>query len=1076
MIIFDLFEDNNEKSQGPLTVDQLATISDAALDAAYGYGRSSPGNTFGWQANLKSASFAKQMIDKGITDVEAISDAIHKGWNVTAQAFVKNPMQFDDSKTMAPEKLQAKLAQRQKLMTQQYAQLPEDEKEKDRVVARAMLQAITGEQGVAEAGEWPDKMSHDDLENMQRNHQKWSEQDTPSRTDPSATVEDFYHEVVRLGPGLGRDLLYFAAEEGDEPRHIVKAARQLYKKIARKAGLNPEIGSSDNNEIFDLMYDWVGKNYSNPGEQGVAEGTGPQSKLDQKIIHLLTNGIPADAIARKLDIPEEWVHEVAKYNMPDSAIDYNDPRNSTQGRERFGEQGVAETAPLARDARRELVAPTDRDRIRRELWKYVGSLDQEGMSNRAHAMAYSCPTWGRLYRQFNDDISQLLSKAPTEQLAQALQEIQSKFQDVAEGTLNELAGYSSDKAYQSVDAYKRYDVYVSRKKFNNIAFIAVAENPRTRDTAFKARGNTPQEAVNNLKAEIDREIDVATKVSGQATLDFNVDFVRAILELSSDTFYAKIVPGPQLVIAGSEMLQYPDIMKSEGFKPSTIRTSNSSEGTTPLPGVPLSPKAAMAANLIANGRYVLGNETVDRDGNRVFDLNFDSVVQASNDKMRLRAPAVTVGTNRSSGVTEMDKSQKSPAGWNLDDYDYSKGKWTRGKIVTAKDAVKDMGKELNRAFNNPDPKNKKPGKKPGVAESAGAGEYYIWTVHFANPEKNPPRRVRVYSDEFVEELEGIKKFYAKKGLTVVDVDTDTGLARESVAEGQKLARLMRKYVPGSFERQVGSKIKDQQFTQLIAKDTGNPINQKEIDQTKRNIRRLKSVGQQEVEEGLQSFYNGMQVKLTPEYADRPDEVFTVSHCDQERGRCWIGDEQGRGWSATFDQLIPVEDDDDESMFENTPKMSAREKLQRAVDREKKQAQQDRTGLAGMDYDQVQRQLRGIQDRTRPKKVDEDSDNPAVEQAIARRIMVGHTDLLLKYGPRRVMRAVEQVADHVGSTDEIGTSDVSGWVRQVEQALGGVSEAKATKTRLDPHCWTGKKIGTPKTKVKGGVRVNNCVPK
>jgi hypothetical protein len=74
----------------------------------------------------------------------------------------------------------------------------------------------------------------------------------------------------------------------------------------------------------------------------VAEGSGPQSKLDQKIIHLLTNGIPADAIARKLDIPVEWVHEVAKYNMPDSDIDYNDPRNSTQGRERFGEQGVAE--------------------------------------------------------------------------------------------------------------------------------------------------------------------------------------------------------------------------------------------------------------------------------------------------------------------------------------------------------------------------------------------------------------------------------------------------------------------------------------------------------------------------------------------------------------------------------------------------------------------------------------------------------------------------------------------------------------------------------------------------------------
>jgi hypothetical protein len=43
---------------------------------------------------------------------------------------------------------------------------------------------------------------------------------------------------------------------------------------------------------------------------------------------------------------------------------------------------------------------------------------------------------------------------------------------------------------------------------------------------------------------------------------------------------------------------------------------------------------------------------------------------------------------------------------------------------------------------------------------------------------------------------------------------------------------------------------------------------------------------------------------------------------------------------------------------------------------------------------------------------------------------------------------------------------------------GVRRAEAVdeeKTRLDPKCWTGKKIGNPKTKMKGGVRVNNCVP-
>jgi hypothetical protein len=39
--------------------------------------------------------------------------------------------------------------------------------------------------------------------------------------------------------------------------------------------------------------------------------------------------------------------------------------------------------------------------------------------------------------------------------------------------------------------------------------------------------------------------------------------------------------------------------------------------------------------------------------------------------------------------------------------------------------------------------------------------------------------------------------------------------------------------------------------------------------------------------------------------------------------------------------------------------------------------------------------------------------------------------------------------------------------------GNISE---DKVRLDPKCWSGKKIGNPKTKMKGGVRVNNCVPK
>ena len=149
-----------EGSDTQLSIQQLATISDEALDNAYGYGRSSPGNTFGWQANLMSAAYAKKMIDAGVTDIEKISDAIHKGWNVTAQKFVQNPDQFDDTEKLRQAgKLEAKLQQRAKLMKINYAQLDNEEQEKDRVVARALLQAIKNQQGVAEGYEPGDKIT-----------------------------------------------------------------------------------------------------------------------------------------------------------------------------------------------------------------------------------------------------------------------------------------------------------------------------------------------------------------------------------------------------------------------------------------------------------------------------------------------------------------------------------------------------------------------------------------------------------------------------------------------------------------------------------------------------------------------------------------------------------------------------------------------------------------------------------------------------------------------------------------------------------------------------------------------------
>lgn len=68
----------------------------------------------------------------------------------------------------------------------------------------------------------------------------------------------------------------------------------------------------------------------------------------------------------------------------------------------------------------------------------------------------------------------------------------------------------------------------------------------------------------------------------------------------------------------------------------------------------------------------------------------------------------------------------------------------------------------------------------------------------------------------------------------------------------------------------------------------------------------------------------------------------------------------------------------------------------------------------------------------------EQDSP-VAQAITRRILLQRTDLLSKYGPVKVMNAIDEVADFVGDVDEIGSSDVSGWIRHVEQMLGNMEE-------------------------------------
>jgi hypothetical protein len=114
-------------------IEQYAAVQSQALDAAYHYGISQPG-TFGAAAGQSSAKAILSKIMNGITDIEKLAAASHIGWGRVAKTY-DDPVYKEK-----PQKRETRLA----LANTPYKNLPEEEKEKDRVAARAILAAFTG--------------------------------------------------------------------------------------------------------------------------------------------------------------------------------------------------------------------------------------------------------------------------------------------------------------------------------------------------------------------------------------------------------------------------------------------------------------------------------------------------------------------------------------------------------------------------------------------------------------------------------------------------------------------------------------------------------------------------------------------------------------------------------------------------------------------------------------------------------------------------------------------------------------------------------------------------------------------
>lgn len=158
--------DVRNDAQGVKGVEALAKASDAALDTEYGYGLAKPGS-FGEAANVGGARAAKTLLDAGERNVETLAAAIHEGWSETARTFEDQPAE--------------KKASRLELAAQDYATLPEQEKGKDRVAARAIL----AEYGKAETppAQGSQETSREVPDAMEAKRREWI--DAERKTDPS---------------------------------------------------------------------------------------------------------------------------------------------------------------------------------------------------------------------------------------------------------------------------------------------------------------------------------------------------------------------------------------------------------------------------------------------------------------------------------------------------------------------------------------------------------------------------------------------------------------------------------------------------------------------------------------------------------------------------------------------------------------------------------------------------------------------------------------------------------------------------------------------------------------------------
>jgi alkylated DNA nucleotide flippase Atl1 len=715
--------------------------------------------------------------------------------------------------------------------------------------------------------------------------------------------------------------------------------------------------------------------------------------------------------------------------------------------------------------------------------------------------------------------------------------------------VDEYISMGSDKNYIEANPYKNYRIYVRKKPYGTTGmYTAHTEIDRKE---FMGKGTSQEEAVQAVQDRIDFVLNAQRKVTGSSTIDFNVKFATDLLADSRQTFYAKLenINGEsKLVIASPEIASDPELLAAGDFKRSALRNQPDEEGrATPLPGIPLTAKGLRSGDWIANGRYTVGKETQDRDGNRVFDLTYHSTAHTKSDKLRLNQPAFTLGTAR-----EVDE-EKNTLNQRLDRLkvqarrEFPQVDSNQEALLLKlldKEAQDDQANrrtdarqdaELRKNFvldREQEDEIEDLQTQVGVKEHGGGiGPRQHWQdlmPEQTNTEDDDwyddeDEDLRLRSGDYVRDqqdgeygevfrMQGDpyerrvrildrdgKGWYIEPGrLTRVDPqdpDVQRYFGKQRVRDMDEMDKSQPSQERHG-DRPLGAKgtTATPVAAKKVVKDLAMDLDQafaKQKPVKKKGVAESAKPGEYYIHTVYFKDGTKKRVRVTSDefdvvgyYTKRGQAVDHVDydfqlHSDTTEGLKstlagaalagamalgGAGAAQAQSAASGLPNATTIIQQIQSGKIQNQNDLSAALGDNQTNRRVVWAMLQAKAGLPGHGADSVINALGGkstagaqqpgaqqpaksagqsgsiVQKPTDnfESRIKEDQDTSGVERAILNRIMVAHTDLLMQFGPDKVMQAAEEVAYNVGDVDEIGTSDVSAYVAQVKQILGAVS--------------------------------------